>query len=210
VFRRAGRARRFAFSCALAQFMANHDQWAAEATYDIPKPDRTRPLSYFDLVRRWDATRSVAAVACEQSVWTLRYGIWAAHTGALAFPDGPVQVPQVQGPTSAGPGSRPPAGCTFSQAGYGSPSSGGSISQRSAVPGAGQAPAPAGTAPGLDTEHHREHGRKGHLVGVGCFQPTMTAAPQAYSRPAGAAVGVDVGITTARSWPPPAARSSRP
>ena len=46
---RAAGARRFAFNWALAQVKANQDQWAAEATYDIPKGDRTRPFSYFDL-----------------------------------------------------------------------------------------------------------------------------------------------------------------
>ena len=63
VFLRAGGARRFAFNWALAQVKANQDQWAAEATYDIPKGDRTRPFSHFDLIRRWDATKAVAAVA---------------------------------------------------------------------------------------------------------------------------------------------------
>ena len=58
---RAAGARRFAFNWALAQVKANQDQWAAEATYDIPKGDRTRPFSYFDLVRCWDAARDTAA-----------------------------------------------------------------------------------------------------------------------------------------------------
>src|ERR1019366_7673391 len=39
VFLRAGGARRFAFSWALAQIKASQNQWAAGATYDIPKGD---------------------------------------------------------------------------------------------------------------------------------------------------------------------------
>jgi hypothetical protein len=61
VFLRAAGARRSAFNWALGQIKANQDQWAAEATYDIPKPDRTRTFSHFDLVRRWDATKRAAA-----------------------------------------------------------------------------------------------------------------------------------------------------
>jgi hypothetical protein len=73
MFLRAGGARRFAFNWALAQIQANHDQWAAEATYDIPKGARTRPLTYFDLIRAWDAARDmVAPWHGGQSVWTFR------------------------------------------------------------------------------------------------------------------------------------------
>jgi putative transposase len=58
---RATGTRRFAFNWALAQVKANQAQWAAEATYDIPSPDRTRPFSYFDLVRAWDAVKDTLA-----------------------------------------------------------------------------------------------------------------------------------------------------
>src|SRR5450631_1527065 len=68
--RSAAGARRFAFNWALAQVKANQDQWAAEASYDIPKGDRTRPFSYFDLVRAWDAAKhTLAPWHTEQSVW---------------------------------------------------------------------------------------------------------------------------------------------
>ena len=53
---------------------ANHDQWAAEAAYDIHGTDRTRLFSYFDLVRRWDAVKHAAVPwHDEQSVWTSRW-----------------------------------------------------------------------------------------------------------------------------------------
>jgi putative transposase len=70
---RAAGARRFASNWALGQVRANQDQWAAEASYDIPRSDRTRPFSYFDLIRRWDAIKHMAAPwHPEQSVWTFR------------------------------------------------------------------------------------------------------------------------------------------
>ena len=56
-----------------------------EATYDIPRTGRTRPFSYFDLVRRWDAVKYAAVPwHVEQSVWTFRYAIPRRTHGALA------------------------------------------------------------------------------------------------------------------------------
>jgi putative transposase len=95
VFLRAGGARRFAFSWALAQIKASQNQWAAGATYDIPKGDRTRPFSHFELVGRWDAARDTAAPwHGEQSVWTFRYGIRAAHTAHSRFLKGQSRFPR--------------------------------------------------------------------------------------------------------------------
>ena len=86
VFVRAAGARRFAFNWDLAQIKANQDQRAGEATYDSPRMDRTRPFSYFDLVRRWDAVKHAAVPwHVEQSVWTFRYGIRAAHMAHSRF-----------------------------------------------------------------------------------------------------------------------------
>ena len=71
---RAAGPRRFAFNWDPAQIKANQDQRAGEATYDIPRMDRTQPFSYFDLVRRWDAVKHAAVPwHVEQSVWT---SIW--------------------------------------------------------------------------------------------------------------------------------------
>lgn len=39
---RAGGARRFGWNWAVAKIKANADQWAAEATYDIARPDRVQ------------------------------------------------------------------------------------------------------------------------------------------------------------------------
>lgn len=48
--------------------------------------DRTRPFSYFDLVRRWDAVRHAAVPwHVEQSVRTFRYGIRATHVAHSRF-----------------------------------------------------------------------------------------------------------------------------
>ena len=118
---RAGGARRFAFNRALAQAKANQDQWAAEATYDIPKGDRTRPFSSFDLVRCWDATKSVAAPwHGGQWVWAFRYGIRAAHRAHTRFLKGQSRFPRFKARhrdrprfTTAGraaTAARPPAG----------------------------------------------------------------------------------------------------
>jgi putative transposase len=42
---RAAGARRFAHNWAVAKIKANAEQWAAEATYDIARADRVRPLT---------------------------------------------------------------------------------------------------------------------------------------------------------------------
>src|SRR5680860_1901977 len=83
---RAAGARRFAHNWAVAKIKANADQWAAEATYDIPKPDRVRPLTYFTLAKLWTAAKPVVAPwADEHSTWTFRYGIRAAAEAHRAF-----------------------------------------------------------------------------------------------------------------------------
>ena len=87
---------------------ANHDQWAAEAAYDIPGTDRTRPFSYFDLVRRWDAVKHAAVPwHVEQSVWTsIWFFILARCVGRGAFRrchiNGPLASPQAQRPGDRG------------------------------------------------------------------------------------------------------------
>ncbi len=58
---RAAGARRFAHNWAVAKIKANADQWHAEASYDIAKPDRARPLTYFDLAKRWTAQKPIVA-----------------------------------------------------------------------------------------------------------------------------------------------------
>jgi putative transposase len=197
VFLRAGGARRFAFNWALAQIKANHDQWAAEASYDIPKGDRTRALSYFDLVRRWDAVKSVAAPwHGEQSVWTFRYGIRAAHTAHSRFLKGQSRFPRFKARHRDWPRFTT-AGCLVLQPGRLRVAKYGWVDL--AAPCRAQAKLRRllvrGRARILNITVSRDAG--GTWYASVCFQATMTATPQAYSRPAGAAVGVDVGIKTA-------------
>ncbi|HZI96410.1 MAG TPA: RNA-guided endonuclease TnpB family protein [Actinomycetales bacterium] len=92
---RAAGARRFAHNWAVAKIKANADQWAAEATYDIPKPDRVRPLTYFTLAKLWTAAKPVVAPwADEHSTWTFRYGIRAAAEAHRAFLKGQRRFPR--------------------------------------------------------------------------------------------------------------------
>src|SRR3954449_13571583 len=101
---RAAGARRFAFNWAVAKIKANADQWHAEASYGIAKPDRVRPLSYFTLGKLWTAERpDVAPWAGEHSTWTFRYALRDAanaHAAFLAgkpYPEPDVRIEQAGG-----------------------------------------------------------------------------------------------------------------
>ena len=193
LFLRAGGARRFAFNWALAQIKANQDQWAAEATYGIPKGDRTRPFSYFDLIRCWDAARDTAAPwHGGQSVWTFRYGIRAAHTAHSRFLKGQSRFPRFK--------ARHRDRARFTTAGQGLQLQPGRL--RVAKYGWVDLAAPCRAqaklrrrARILNVTVSRDAG--GTWYASVCFQRTAAPAPQMYSRPAGAAVGVDVGVRTA-------------
>jgi len=92
---RAAGARRFAHNWAVGQIKANADQWAAEASYDIPKSERTRPLTYFTLAKMWTAAKpTVAPWAGEHSTWTFRYGIQAAAEAHQSFLKGQRRFPR--------------------------------------------------------------------------------------------------------------------
>ena len=116
--------------------------------------------------------------------------------GALTFHEGPVPVPQVQGPPP-GPAQvhhrRP--GCNCSPVG--------GVAKYGWVALAARCRAQAklrrllvrGRARILSVTVSRDAG--GTWYASVCFQATATPAPQAYRRPAGAAVGVDVGVKTA-------------
>jgi len=199
VFLRAAGARRFAFNWALAQIKANQDQWAAEATYGIPKGARTRPLSYFDLVRAWDATKNMAAPwHAEQSAWTFRYGIRAAATAHTDFLRGKSRFPKFK--------ARHSDRLRFTVAGdeglHLQPG-------RLRLPKYGwvalAAPCRAqsklrrllarGRARVLNVTVSRDAG--GVWYASVCFERAAPAGPASYNRPTGATVGVDVGIKTA-------------
>jgi putative transposase len=95
VLLRAAGARRFAHNWAVAKIKANADQWNAEATYDIAKPDRVHPLTYFDLAKLWTAVKpAVAPWSGEHSTWTFRYGIRAAAEAHKAFLKGQSRFPR--------------------------------------------------------------------------------------------------------------------
>jgi putative transposase len=92
---RAAGARRFAFNWAVAKIKANADQWLAEASYGIEKPDRVRPCSYFALGKLWTAERpEVAPWADEHSTWTFRYALRDASTAHSAFLAGKRRFPR--------------------------------------------------------------------------------------------------------------------
>jgi putative transposase len=70
---RAAGGRRFAWNWAVEKIRANADQWTAEASYDIPKDQRVRPLSFFTLAKLWTAEKpDLAPWAAEHSTWTFR------------------------------------------------------------------------------------------------------------------------------------------
>jgi putative transposase len=92
---RAAGARRFAHNWAVAKIKANADQWNAEASYGIAKPDRVKPLTYFDLAKLWTAAKAtVAPWSGEHSTWTFRYGIRAAAEAHIAFLTGQRRFPR--------------------------------------------------------------------------------------------------------------------
>jgi putative transposase len=195
---RAAGARRFAFNWALAQVKANQDRWAAEATCDIPKRDQTRPFSYFDLVRAWDAVKDTAAPwHREQSVWTFRYGIRAAHTAHSRFLKGQVRFPRFKARRRDRPRFTVTGGGLHLQAGRVRVAKYGWV--RLGAPCRAQAKLrrllARGRARILNITVSRD--AAGSWYASVCFERTLTRSPEAYRRPAGAAVGVDVGVKTA-------------
>jgi len=199
VFLRAAGARRFAFNWALAQIKARQDQWAAEVTYDIPKGDRTRPFSYFDLTLRWDAVRDmVVPWYREQSVWTFRYGIHAAQEAHSRFLKGTSRFPKFKSRhrdrvrftvASATGAHLQPGRLRLAKYGW----------VKLAAPCRAQAKLrrllARGRARIMNVTVSRDAG--GAWYASICVERTMTTDPQTCSRPAGPVVGVDVGVKTA-------------
>jgi putative transposase len=193
----------------------NQDQWAAEASYDIPKGEATRPFSYFDLVRRLDATKDVVSPwYSEQSVWTFRYGIRAAPTAHSRFLKGPSRFPRFKARhrdrprfTTSGALHLQPGRLQVAKYGWvalAAPCRAQTKLRRLLV---------RGRAWILNVTVSRDAGGTWHASAR--TERAMTADPQTYSRPAGATVGVDVGVKTAAvvatcactlvaTWKPPA------
>jgi putative transposase len=91
----AAGARRFAHNWAVGQFKANADRWAAEGSYDIPKADRVRPLTYFTLTKQWTAAKpTVGPWAGDHSTWAFLYGIQAAANAHQSFLAGRARFPR--------------------------------------------------------------------------------------------------------------------
>lgn len=91
----AAGARRYAYNWALARIVANHDQWKAEESYGVVKAERTRPFSFFDLVKQWNvAKREQAPWFPEHSTWTFRYAIRAAARAHADFLAGKSKFPR--------------------------------------------------------------------------------------------------------------------
>jgi hypothetical protein len=95
-------ARRFAFNGAQgpgsgpgARSRRTRTSGPRRATYDLPRSDRIRQFSYFDLVRRWDGNQAPAravapgAVGLDVAVWHQR----RPH-GALPLPERSGAVPK--------------------------------------------------------------------------------------------------------------------
>lgn len=82
----AAGARRYAYNWAVAQIVANHEEWKSQEVANVPRPDRVRPLSFFTLVKRWDSTKAEHTPWFgEHSAWTFRYGIRAAALAHQRF-----------------------------------------------------------------------------------------------------------------------------
>ena len=127
----AAGARRFAYNWALARVVANHAQWKAEESYGVGKSDRTRPFSFFELVKQWDATkREQAPWFGEHSTWTFRYAIRAAAGHTPTSCRGRRSSRGSSPGTVTAAGSPSPMDCTSRRAVSGSRSTAGSASLR--------------------------------------------------------------------------------
>ncbi|MDP5182240.1 RNA-guided endonuclease TnpB family protein [Blastococcus sp. BMG 814] len=92
---RAAGARRKAWNWAVAKIKANADQWAAEASYGIERPDRVRPLTFFTLAKMWTAEKTdVAPWFDAHSTWAFRYALRDAANAHQAFLSGKRRFPR--------------------------------------------------------------------------------------------------------------------
>jgi putative transposase len=127
----AAGARRFAYNWALARIVANHAQWKVEESYGIAKSDRTRPFSFFDLVKAWDGAKGEQAPWFgEHSTWTFRYAIRAAARAHADFLSGKTRFPRSKSRHRDRRRFTSPMGCTCRRAVSGSRSTAGSASLR--------------------------------------------------------------------------------
>ncbi len=193
----AAGARRFAFNWALGRIVANHAQWKAEASYDIPKNERIRPFSFFDLVKQWDATkRDIAPWFAEHSTWTFRYAIRAAARAHADFLAGKTKFPRFKARH------RDKSRFTVTD---GLKLEAGRV--RVAKYGWFRISAPCAAQAKLRRLLFRGRARlmnvtiskhsDGNWYATVCFEQELRARVDEYARPARQAVGVDVGLKTA-------------
>lgn len=193
----AAGARRFAYNWALARIVANHAQWKAEESYGIAKADRTRPFSFFDLVRAWDgAKRECAPWFGEHSTWTFRYAIRAAARAHADFLSGKTKFPRFKSRNrdrrrfTVTDGLHLEAG-RVRVAKYGW--------FRIAAPCPAQAKLRRLVTRGrarlmnVTVSQHSD----GHWYATLCFERQLRSRSEQHTAPAGPAVGVDVGLKTA-------------
>lgn len=193
----AAGARRYAHNWAVAQIRANHEQWKTQETTGVPKAERVRPLSFFTLVKLWDATKAEHTPWFgDHSTWTFRYGIRAAARAHQRFLKGGGRVgfPKFKSRHRDKPRFTVTDGLHL-EAGR----------VRVGKYGWFRVAAPCAAQAKLRRLINRKRARlmnvtvsrhsDGHWYATVCFERTLTA--QQTTPPAGPAVGVDVGLKTA-------------
>jgi putative transposase len=193
----AAGARRYAYNWALARIVANHAQWQAEATYGIEKADRTKPFTFFDLVKQWDAVKHEQTPWFgEHSTWTFRYAIRAAARAHADFLTGKTKFPRFKSRHRDRPrftvtdGLRlEPGRVRVAKYGW----------FRIAAPCRAQAKLRRLLARGrarlmnVTVSRHSD----GHWYATVCFEQQVRSRPEDRTAPSGPTVGVDVGVKSA-------------
>jgi putative transposase len=193
----AAGARRYAYNWALGRIAANHEQWQAEATYGIGKQERTRPFSFFDLVKQWDqAKREHTPWFGEHSTWTFRYAIRSAARAHADFLSGKTKFPRFKSRHRDRPRFTVTDGVHL-EAG------------RVRVAKYGWFPIAAPCRAQARLRRLLARGRArlmnvtvtrhsdGHWYATVCFEQQVRSRPEDHTAPAGPVVGVDVGVRTA-------------
>ncbi len=193
----AAGARRYAYNWALSRIVANHAQYKAEESYGIPKKERTRPFSFFDLVRQWDATKAEHTPWFgEHSTWTFRYAIRAAARAHADFLSGKTRFPKFRSRHrdrarfTVTDGLRlEPGRVRVAKYGW----------FRIAAPCPAQAKLRRLLTRGrarlmnVTVTQHSD----GHWYATLCFERQVRVRPEDHTAPTGPVVGVDVGVKTA-------------
>lgn len=193
----AAGARRYAYNWALARILANHAQWKSEESYGIVKADRTRPFSFFDLVKQWDASkREHTPWFGEHSTWTFRYAIRAAARAHAGFLAGKTKFPRFKSRHRDRPRFTVTDGLKLEP---------GQV--RVAKYGWLRIAAPCRAQAKLRRLLTRQRARlmnvtvtrhsDGHWYATLCFEQQIRSRAEDHTTPAGPVVGVDVGVKTA-------------